>query len=1848
MSNTVFDAKEKRDLLKKGFSADEIQQLEIQRDPSLWAETYLTDPEHPRQPLKLRDYQKEMISYQGRKKVYRCVAEDCKVLLSNGLWVPIKDIKSGDIVVSYDKYKLKDGKVLNTFNNGTREVFRVLLNNGSYIDVTSDHELFSKIKTNEKYLLSRSGFNDKPVYRSKTKTLWSTIDNGLKVGDNVCVIRGYNIFGNVNNHTLAKFLGYMLTDGYFGKSGQTPKFTSNTIEYINEVKELSKELFGYDCVIKKRQEANAFDCYITDSDKGTSNLCNKFCSDYNITDAKYNRKKLPDIINTLDEESIGVFINRLFAGDGCVSTWSSKTRPNSGEIKLTSQHRTFIEDIQVILLKKDIHSFIKYEQRPSPSNPTKLCDVYYLCIGDGTSIRNFLDWTGHIYGKEKQSLKILEQVSNRKYLRKLRGCSKTTKWEKILSIASLGHKNVYDIEVDEYHNFVCNGIITHNCGRRIGKCKNINDLHVLTDGRRVSYGQLLNEYKQGIQNEIFVFNKDTQKIETTKDFSVWSNGVKSLIKLTTETGRVESATSNHPFLVIRDGEFKWIELGSLKLKDRIACPKKLDMTYTKSIDDTNGVNVAFFLGYLMGDGGLTHSVIFTNKDLSVIEHLKTIAISLGFTDFRLEEVKDKNCYNLHIKAGDNKKWARHLLGEFKLYGKKSIYKEIPEQLYMAPKDELKSFLSALYECDGWASVAKPQNNRKSGSVQIGYCSSSYKLAEGVKHLLLRFGIIARLKEKKVNLNGKQFISYQVTINDRENILRFIDEINFSCTKKQDAQSVKEELETKNYCDNSSLYTIPKDIHTRIKKIQKEKNLTNYQVLGNTNRTDNTRLRSYQDFSKAKLNIYADNLNDDFLKKLCNNDIVWEKIVKLENDGQHETVDLTVEKYHNFVGNDIISHNSVSLAIEALWLAFVNEGIRILICTPYKAQTANLWKDGFNKLIKGNPLLESSIAKMGQNPYLIEFKNGSRILGLTAGSSTGNKGASIRGQNADILILDEVDYMGEEAIQTIQAIAATSRKTRVIISSTPTGKREYFYESCTNKTLGFKEFYFPSSHSPEWVSIAKAKKLGLPLHESQEYLFRNTVPESEYKHEYEAEFGEENQGVFKHKYIDNALVKYETNKEEIDSNGLKWYCGAEQIEGNIYSMGVDWNGTKVGTQIVITEYCRTPTVISSLIDQHSQDQKIEHETVTGKYRVFYRESVSIEQMTQLHSIKRIIELNERFKIDHMYVDAGFGTCVAPDTLISTINGVKEIQYIHRDDRVLTADGTYQQVLNKIVKQCADNYIVRPSQCMPVTVSYCHPFFVYSSVNKFNDTTITEKDLLWKDVRYINKKKDLLAIPKSVYRFNDETSDILDLTTVIKDGIDFNETEIWLRKNTLQKHPRYINVLSSEFQIIAAWFLSKGSVNSRSIKIPYSDSVINDINELKSSLLQCLNAQVHEYTYVNKYNNNVRFIVINNKLVTLIFEKLFGKYNENKHIPVGMIKHPRQLSLFMKTYIHTIRKSNDIKLSSISASLTYQMRQILIDNDILPSVNSKVLKDKTRFFISVIDHECINRTMKFINIEGESLPINKRKKYIELTNYFLVPIKSIKNSDTSLDLVDIQVENTHSFCGNGILLHNTNIEELRLYGQRSPESQINKKLKPIDFGSKVVVYDPFTKEEVEKAMKPFCVNNAVTCLERNELILPESEDEKVKLVGQMREYRIEKISPTGTPRYSEDNDHILDAFNLSLLAFQMEYSELIKLKHSSDIDISRRPIGLIPGLDQVGDRSGTMESKDIIEALGVRKRGSALNAESYHSDSRGAHMDYEDLMSLTPSAPSITENISPFTGPGVSRGWTRFNAPSRTNF
>jgi replicative DNA helicase len=120
--------------------------------------------------------------------------------------------------------------------------------------------------------------------------------------------------------------------------------------------------------------------------------------------------------------------------------------------------------------------------------------------------------------------------------------------------------------------------------------------------------------------------------------------------------------------------------------------------------------------------------------------------------------------------------------------------------------------------------------------------------------------------------------------------------------------------------------------------------------------------------------------------------------------------------------------------------------------------------------------------------------------------------------------------------------------------------------------------------------------------------------------------------------------------------------------------------------------------------------------------------------------------------------------------------------------------------------------------------------------------------------------------------------------------------------------------------------------------------------------------------------------------------------------------------------------------------------------------------------------------------------------------------------------------------------TQIEMLRKYGLEHPLSGLANKLKGIYFGDRMEIRDPVTKQIVKKHMKPFMVNLAARRMEDGQIILPESEDIKNGLVGQIRDYTVIRTTALGQPIYSDENDHAIVAWMLSILGATMEFSDM----------------------------------------------------------------------------------------------------------
>jgi replicative DNA helicase len=390
--------------------------------------------------------------------------------------------------------------------------------------------------------------------------------------------------------------------------------------------------------------------------------------------------------------------------------------------------------------------------------------------------------------------------------------------------------------------------------------------------------------------------------------------------------------------------------------------------------------------------------------------------------------------------------------------------------------------------------------------------------------------------------------------------------------------------------------------------------------------------------------------------------------------------------------------SITMCADTLWwcsayplVRMIEEGkkkqqpFRVLIATPYETQIKELWAV-YAALIADSPLLREQITKIRTSDvHTIEFDNGSRITGYTIGISSSNRGTSLRSLSADMVFLDEMDFIPREIIeQVIMPIWTTHTDTRLRVCSTPSGKREMFWEWCTKaEELGWLHRHYASWHpdNTNWMSIEQAKAKGMPVTESTEYQVKAITSASNFEREYGAEFGEEFGGVYKNHLLNKSLVNYgraiDTTRQDVFDPGFT------QKMGNYYIIGVDWNSYMNGGQVVMVEYCREPTILEYYNDELKQDIRIDF---TGKYRLFYRKSVAVKDATQRKTREEIVRLLTHYKIDYVYVDYGAGdTNIEELTLFGRDNPMLGL---NRKLKVIDSGASVEHwdpVLGKLVKK-----------------------------------------------------------------------------------------------------------------------------------------------------------------------------------------------------------------------------------------------------------------------------------------------------------------------------------------------------------------------------------------------------------------------------------------------------------------------------------------------------------------------------------------------------------------------------------
>ena len=498
----------------------------------------------------------------------------------------------------------------------------------------------------------------------------------------------------------------------------------------------------------------------------------------------------------------------------------------------------------------------------------------------------------------------------------------------------------WDVLVKEHKNLAILASRGH------GKCVSGDTLISLADGTR----KRIKDIEPG--TKIISFNDTTYKLEHDTVLFKDYVGDKTEYTLTTKQGSEISCAETHKFFTI-DG---WKELKNLKPGDYITLPRQLSI---KKKPQTINDDYAWILGWLISEGECLNGLVIWQKN-----------------DFILNEII-KTCKSLNVKAYKHDQFVRisKVSNFFKdIGGTNSYTKRIPEYLYYQPDSVKFSFLSSMFEGDGYLDARRKKN------YNLSYSSMSKNLIYDLKHLLLTLGINSFVKKKQTSILIKKYGTkktvYILNIS-RNNISYLLSNLKFISKNKE-----KEILV--DYYNN----------------IKQNTNIDVIPVFGCFNKYLKN---SQHNFSRTTYNRINKNAVSEAeynkLKSLSTSDIFWDKIENITKKDIVPMYDIQVENNHSYIANDIITHNSLFFSVALnLYDMFIHSYRKILITSSSQEQAVRILGD-IAAIVDNNECL-----KLKKDPN----KWSSEKLGYNKGYVIGKGiGSEVLGEHLDRIILDDV-------------------------------------------------------------------------------------------------------------------------------------------------------------------------------------------------------------------------------------------------------------------------------------------------------------------------------------------------------------------------------------------------------------------------------------------------------------------------------------------------------------------------------------------------------------------------------------------------------------------------------------------------------------------------------------------------------------------------------------------------------------------------------------------------------------------------------------------------------------------------
>jgi replicative DNA helicase len=381
--------------------------------------------------------------------------------------------------------------------------------------------------------------------------------------------------------------------------------------------------------------------------------------------------------------------------------------------------------------------------------------------------------------------------------------------------------------------------------------------------------------------------------------SVFPSGVKEVFRLRMTSGREVEATANHPFLTM-DG---WCQLGDLNAGDRLATPRRVPAPLEPVPMDPDRI---VMLAHLIGDGSFVRRqpLRYASTDEANLAVVSSAAKAFGITAVRDDHAAAR-CTTLRLPAPYHLTHGRRnpiaaWLDELGLFGARSHEKFVPAPVFALADEQVALFLRHLWATDGsvwW--------NERAGTGRIYYASTSRRLVDDVSRLLLRFGVLTRIKRaRKAGYRD----GWCLDITGSEHQRAFIQFIGVHGARGVAAERMAERLGT--VAANTNTDTVPKAVWGEVRTLLATREMTHRDfapAMGS--RFCGSAMWKHSP-SRSRLARAAAVLDDADLEMLATNDVFWDEIAEITSLGEQPVYDATVPGTHNFIADGIAAHNSI--------------------------------------------------------------------------------------------------------------------------------------------------------------------------------------------------------------------------------------------------------------------------------------------------------------------------------------------------------------------------------------------------------------------------------------------------------------------------------------------------------------------------------------------------------------------------------------------------------------------------------------------------------------------------------------------------------------------------------------------------------------------------------------------------------------------------------------------------------------------------------------------------------------------------------------------------------------------------